>query len=383
MRICIDSRKIKKGEIFVPVKGEKYDGHSFIKEALKKGAKKVWDIDLGKLAHDYKKKYSIPIIAITGSSGKTTVKDLLHSVLSQKYKVLKSKENENNQIGLPLTLLKLNSQYDLVILEMAMRNSGDIEYLTKIAEPTHIIITNIGLTHIERLKSQLNIVKAKSEIFNNNSENKKYAYLNKNTGFLGYLKKSARRSGYKIRFFSGNNAFSQNKDLVEKVAKDFSLKKEQIKKGINKWKPSNNRMEFLTLKNNVLIINDSYNANPDSMKAAMNYFGKYKGRKIAVLGDMLELGSISKREHIKLGKLLRENNVNYLFSFGKFAKMIKFGNKNKINISNHKKLFLEIVKYLKPRDTILVKGSRGMKLDIVVNSLVSKYKLKKKEYFKY
>ena len=381
LNIKIDSRKIKKGDIFIPVKGEKYDGHRFIKEALARGAKQVWDVDLGQVAYKHRSKFNIPIIAVTGSSGKTTIKDLLFSVLSKKYKVLKTDENENNEIGLPLTLLKLNSTIDIAVIEIAMRNRGDIEYLTKIAKPTHVVIANIGLTHIERLGNEFNIAKAKAEVFNHDGKIKQTAYLNSKTKYFKFLRRCAKTKGYAIKTFYGKSAFEENKNLVIKIAKDFKLNKTQIKKGMATYRSSSNRMEFITLKNGMLVINDSYNANPHSMAAAIKYLGKRKGRKIAVLGDMLELGKFSKREHIKLGKLLKNIELDYLLTFGKLSKMIKFNKKK--HAKSHKELLSKIIELVRPIDNILVKGSRSMQLDKIVKSIVKKFGKRKKEYFKF
>ena len=160
----IDTRTLEPGDIFIPIKGPRFDGRDFIDDAIKKGAR-VLDVDLAKFATNYRKKLKCYVIGVTGSAGKTTVKDLLTAILSQKYNVVSTSQNQNNEIGVPLTLLKADHQTDILIVEMAMRNLGDMTYLTKMVRPTHTVITNIGLSHIELLKTQRNVAKAKSEIF--------------------------------------------------------------------------------------------------------------------------------------------------------------------------------------------------------------------------
>ena len=164
MAYSIDSRTIQPGDIFIPIKGENFDGHDFIEEALRRGAAQVLDVDLGQFAKEQRSKLQIPIIAVTGSSGKTTAKELLATVLGQRFKVLKSAKNFNNEIGVPLTLLQIEPEHELAIIELGMRGQGEIAYLADIVQPTHVLITNIGYSHIERLGSQQAIAEAKAEV---------------------------------------------------------------------------------------------------------------------------------------------------------------------------------------------------------------------------
>jgi UDP-N-acetylmuramoyl-tripeptide--D-alanyl-D-alanine ligase len=181
--ICIDSRELKPGDVFIPLKGETHDGHDFIKDALQKGAT-VLDVDLTSYAKAYRKKLKCAVIGITGSAGKTTTKDLLAAVLGQKFKVVKTMENQNNEIGVPITILRADYSTDILIVEMAMRNKGEIGHLASIVRPTHSIITSIGMTHIENFPSQKAIANAKAEIFKTPASWEKaprYAFLNYST----------------------------------------------------------------------------------------------------------------------------------------------------------------------------------------------------------
>ena len=229
MRYSIDTRTMKAGDIFIPVKGENFDGHDFIEEAKKKGAADILDVDLAEHATEIRKKYNIPIIAVTGSAGKTTVKDMLAAVLSQKFKVLKSAENQNNEIGVPLTLLKLEEEeYDIAVVELAMRGLGQIETLAKIAEPTHAIITNVGYTHLELLHSRDSIALAKSEVIRKGIK----VFLNKKDDYYDFLRERAEEKDALVVDFDYNHLLEANENAVRTITLEFGLDEKAIDKGL-------------------------------------------------------------------------------------------------------------------------------------------------------
>lgn len=398
--VVIDSRKVKKGDVFVALAGKRVDGHDFIENVIKKGATCVvvskselrnpnyeYGIDiiyvkdtrkaLQQIAGFHRSQFNIPVIGITGSSGKTTTKDMLASVLSQKFKTLKSEENQNNEIGVPLTLLKLKKHHQAAVVEMAMQKIGEIDELAQIVRPTIAIITNIGEAHLKYLKSKQNVAAAKSEILNYLKKGD-YAILPADDQFKKFFAKKV-PTGVKIKYFGieniiGNENILKNIPLpgrhniynamaVIQAARILGVNDKSISKGIKTFKPSSNRMEFIKLPNGAIIINDSYNANPSSMKAALLMLAGMKGkRKIALLGDMLELGRASKKYHKEIGNLCRKLKIDLVFTVGKNSKLIK-GN-------SHFKDAKTAANYLKtrilPRDIILVKGSRGINLDAAV-----------------
>lgn len=365
MNYSIDTRTLKLGDIFIPIKGPNFDGHQFIKEALNKGASQVLDVDLTEFAKKYRKKMNIPVIAITGSSGKTTTKDLLHSILSIKYKVHKTHENYNNEIGAPLTLINTNDA-DITVIEMGMRGLKEIEHLTSIICPTHAVITNIGYSHLENLGTQPNIALAKTEIFKkfSYSPQKVKAYFPDHIHCYDIVSQKAIENNCTIITSHSPDITTSNIDLAIKIAQDFGLSPQEIEKGIQNFKPSSNRQDKITIKN-ITLINDSYNSNPDSMNFALKLMNKQaKGRTIAVIGDMLELGSLEIMFHQKLGAILKENDIDMAFSFGKLSANIDTNIPHQ-NFQNHQALSNAILSELKPGDTVLFKGSRSMQLEKV------------------
>lgn len=421
--VSTDSRKIKKGDLFIALKGENFDGNEFVNECFKKGAKAaviskniscdgpavlVDDglIALKKLSELYKKKFDIPIIAVTGSSGKTSTKEIISSVLAQKYRVHKTYENLNNEIGLPLTLFELNHGHEISVLEMGMNSLGEIKRLVSIAKPDIGIITNVGTAHIENLKKRENILKAKMEIttyFNS----KNILLLNGDDEYLS----SVKNKDYKIIRVStkGNGEYNATdiKNLGEEgvefkcnyrgeehvfriglpgmhnvynglfaiaLGDVYGLKPNQIKEGLIKFNPGSNRMDIINLSSDIKIINDCYNANLDSMKAAIDVLYSFKNsRKIAVLGDMFELGDFSDEAHKELGRYASER-VSMLIAIGKEAKNIYNEAHDKIE-SRHFDTKDEACRFLKsvimPKDAILIKASRGMGLEYIVNYLTN------------
>jgi UDP-N-acetylmuramoyl-tripeptide--D-alanyl-D-alanine ligase len=373
MKVKIDSRDLEPGDIFIPVRGPRFDGRDFIKEALAKGAR-VLDVDLTKYAKAYRKKLTCKVIGITGSAGKTTVKDLVASVLSQKYKVVKTKENLNNEFGVPLTILQADFDTEILIVEMAMRHKGEIGHLTQIVRPTHAIITSIGMTHIENLGSQKNIAKAKGEIFKKPLQTEtspRYAFLNFSSPFYTYLKDKAESCNYSVLPFEGQDKPDQNINLCYQVGRHFGLSRDEVNVGLASYNPSSHRLNVIK-KNNITLIDDCYNANPDGVLFSLQYLRRFSGRKILVLGDMLELGDFSKEAHQAVYNQAVENGISILFTVGQHSRVLQDLSTDALPVYSFldkKAMHHHLIPELKAGDVILVKGSRGMKLEETVEAL--------------
>lgn len=423
--ISTDTRKIKKDEVFLAIKGENFDGHNFVHIAVKIGAIAIIvaeDFDItkynyknfikvkdtirayGDIARFYRQKSNFIVVAVTGSCGKTTTKDMVASVLSKKYKVEKTFQNNNNEIGLPFTILNANSKTEVLVLEMGMRAIGEIEYLTKVAMPNIGIITNIGIAHIGELGSQDNIMHAKGELLENLPENA-VAIINGEDGFTDILKKKF--SG-KIRVFG----LSKNADIkalniidtgrstqVDIERENIMFKSSLNFKGIhlildsliaietgmilgidikdsiealNNMEVSPGRLEIIE-KNNFTIINDTYNANPDSMKKSIEVLLGFEGSKIAVLGDMRELGEEEILYHEDMGIFLSNKGLKALITVGRLGEYIGSGLK-KSNIDNtaiysymnNEDAAIKLKELISLNDIILIKGSRAMAMEEII-----------------
>jgi UDP-N-acetylmuramoyl-tripeptide--D-alanyl-D-alanine ligase len=362
MSYSIDSRTIKPGDVFIPIKGERFDGHDFIEEVKKKGAT-VLDVDLAEYAKEKRKKINVPIIAVTGSAGKTTVKDMLTAVLGQKFKVYRSPENNNNEIGVPLALLNAPDDAEIIILEMAMRGLGQIEYLANIVEPTHAVITNIGYTHLELLHTREAIATAKSEVVRKGIK----VFLNKKDDYFKFLEQQAEAKGALIYTFDYDSVLNANSSAVTAVAKLFEVSDEQITKALAGFQASGHRLRITDSKTipGVKIIDDAYNSNPDAVVFALSFLKEQAGknRKIAVLGDMKELGA----QEVQLHKNINVNGIDLVITYGELAKNIKH---HKNFASDQKQLLIEYLKKeLSPVDHILIKGSRSMKMEEIIQSI--------------
>ena len=420
-----DTRTIQNGDIYIGIKGEKFDGSQFWKQALDNGAEGVI-VENVEITPEEKEKYSkktiilventlealykiakykrslynIPVIAITGSVGKTSTKDVVANVVKMKYKTLKTEGNNNNNIGLPLTILKLKD-HEAMVIEMGMNHFGEISLLTNIAKPTLSIITNIGTSHIGILGSRENILKAKLEILegmeepkvviNNDNdllhkwyeENKNkieiHTYGIENNSDIMAKQIELREDGSKfvadnklenidITVPVGGNHFVYNALCAVTVGKVLGIENKDIQKGIEEFELTKKRMDIRQLENGAILINDSYNASYESMKASIEYLATHTGeRKIAVLGDMFELGEYSIELHRKVGEEVAKNNIDILLCAGENSKYIIEGAK-KINKDINAELFKEkeeITKKLsneiRKGDVILVKASNGMK----------------------
>ena len=429
-----DTRTINENDVYLGIKGENFNGSEFYKDALEKKAKvcvlqdieidiktlekykdiaivKVKDVveALQKMATYKRNLYNIPVVGITGSVGKTSTKDIVASVLAKKYKVLKTQGNLNNQIGMPLTILGLKD-HEALVIEMGMGNLGEISELTKIAKPDVAIITNVGTSHIGNLGSRENILKAKLEILEGLKENGKLIINNdndllhkwnlenkmKNVITFGIdeqsmymaenIKLEENKSEFDVKANGmlyhmdiniGGKHFVYNSLCAICVGELFKLDIEEIKKGIENFELTKSRMEIIK-KDGITIINDCYNASYDSMKAAIEYLVSQKEcNKIAVLGDMLELGEFSKDLHEKVGKVVAENKIDKLITVGEEAKniakgAIEFGVKEEnVSIFENNEDAINYIKQIKKsNDVILIKASNGMKFKEIVEGIL-------------
>ncbi len=423
-KLCKDTRVLNKGEIYLGIQGENFNGSTLYEQALEKGAKAciLQNVEVSK---DVLQKYSkativlventvkmlqelakykrsmcnILVVAITGSVGKTSTKDIVASVLSQKYKVLKTQGNYNNEIGMPLTLLSLKDE-EVMVLEMGMNSFGEISLLSKIAKPDVAVITNIGTAHIGILGSRENILKAKLEIleglnkngtvvvnYDNDLLHNWYEKEKNNYNIVSYgtqegsiiLGRNAvfnengseceaiiENNIYNVHIPVGGEHFVSNSLCALAVAKVFNIPIEKAIKGIENFELTKKRMEIKKAKCGATVVNDCYNANYDSMKAALDYLGKLpNSRKIAVLGDMLELGEYSQELHEKVGKVVAENKIDILICVGNEAVNIakeaeKGGIKNIFNCSSNKEAINILNENLKNEDTVLLKASNSL-----------------------
>ena len=426
-KFCTDTRTIHKGDVYVGLVGEKVNGSDFYQDAINKGASvcilnKDVPVDSGvcivvvtdtlkclqELAKYKRSLLNIPVIAITGSVGKTSTKDMIASVISTKYSVHKTEGNFNNHIGVPLTILSYSGE-EVMIVEMGMNHLGEISVLTDIAKPTVAVITNVGTAHIGNLGSRENILKAKLEILDSMSVDD--VVINIDNDMLASSLNNLRED-YRVRTVSiDNKSDYQAVDIKEDVfASEFNIDgisknisvnvggkvfiynslvayavgdilyvdDKNIKKGIKNFKLSSHRLEKRVSKRGIVVIDDTYNANFDSMKASIELLGKVKkGRKIAVLGDMLELGEYSKKMHRDLGDVVVEQNIDLLVTIGNDSKeidkrVLKLGmDADRIkhfDVENDCYDFLK--ENLKKKDVILLKGSHGIHLDNVVNEIL-------------
>lgn len=422
---CTDTRCLESGDVYIGLKGDKFDGSSFYEDALNKGASvcilegvtisdsicdKFSDrsiiivsdslIALQKLAAFKRSKYDIPVIGVTGSVGKTSTKDIIASVVSKKYNVLKTIGNLNNHIGLPLTILGLKD-HDALVVEMGMNNLGEISLLSRIARPTIAVITNVGTAHIGNLGSRENILKAKLEILdglcdngtlivNNDNDllhswnNEQYNVvrfgIDNESDFRAYNVNIGSTISYDLNY--GGNVVNILVPIVSKpfiynslaavcVGNLLGISIDNIKDGILNFSLTKNRMEILNL-DGITVISDCYNANFDSMKASIESLSKMNGRKIAVLGDMLELGDYSSDLHFNVGLEVLKNNIDVLITVGEQAKNIILGAngvKESYSFDNNRDAILFIKSFISSGDVILVKASNGMHFIDIVNSL--------------
>jgi UDP-N-acetylmuramoyl-tripeptide--D-alanyl-D-alanine ligase len=427
--VSTDSNKILGNELFFALKGERLDGHNFISEALDRGAQgAVVEKDcyepkngkiiirvpstfkaLGDVARAWRNKFqALKLAAITGSNGKTTTKEMASSILSLRYSVLKNSGNFNNLIGLPLTLLELTQHHNAAVVELGMNDFGEIRRLTEISNPDIGAITNIGRAHLERLGSVEGVAKAKGELVERFAESNTFV-VNIDDPLIRKMAAGVRciKIPYGIKshgvlisardiMTDGFSAISFNMNIegeefparmrgigihnvmnalcASGIALAFGCSNEEIQAGLERYSPLYMRMEVLDSPFGFKIINDTYNSNPDSTRRAIEELIRLKsdGRTIAVLGDMLELGSESMIEHRMLGEFLRELDVDYVVAYGKFAWCVLEGFKGESRgfyAETHEDAAEKLKNYAAPGDLVLIKGSRGMKMENIMQRL--------------
>ena len=421
--ISINTRTIKRGDIFIAIKGNKFDGHDFTEQAFKKGASaaivskklrlphkyqtrtmRVKDTlwALGEIARAHRLKFNIPVLAITGSNGKTTAKEITAHVLSQKFNVLKNETSKNNLIGLPLTLLKLRKKHDIVVLELGMNKRGEIDRLSEIAKPCVGVITNIGASHLEFLKTLKNIFIAKKELLKHLGENDA-VMLNADDKHLRGIKKLKCKKIYfgiekkcsfqakNISHKNGKWSFSLGAEVFEPAlfgkhniynaliaiaaARYFGINYSKIAGKIKSFRQNcPMRMELKKVRG-VNVLDDSYNSNPLSMERAIDTLTEYdtNGKRIIVSGDMLELGNGAKILHEKIGGLIAARPIGALITFGKLSEFVAAragcnGMKDIYRAKSHRHAASLLKAIAQPEDVVLVKGSRAMQMEKIIEA---------------
>ncbi|MDA7842450.1 UDP-N-acetylmuramoyl-tripeptide--D-alanyl-D-alanine ligase [Methylophilaceae bacterium] len=417
--ISINSKKIKKDDIFIAIKGLNFDGHDYINEAFKNGAIAAIISDEEKiskntiLVNDTKKsladiaslilmKFKPFVIGITGSNGKTTTKELIKSILDSNYgtnKILATQANYNNDIGLPLTIFNLNSEHSHIVLEMGMNHPREISYLANIAPPNFAVITNIGEAHIENFKNREAIANEKKDILRN-LKAEGTAILPKDSEFFNFLEKDLKN--VKVLSFGMRKdadisceLLNHKKILIKTPKYDLEIKSKllghnnisnilaavtcayqlkinptKIKEGIENITPIPSRLELKEGKKRAAIIDDTYNANPSSFLSAIQVLDEFPGKKILVIGDMAELGENSRIYHQELSRTIKESKINITLGLGKYTKeIITLLGRNNTWFRSKDDLVKHLYSCMKG-STILVKGSRSMKMEEVVKKLI-------------
>ncbi|WP_347924431.1 UDP-N-acetylmuramoyl-tripeptide--D-alanyl-D-alanine ligase [Pontimicrobium sp. SW4] len=411
--VCTDTRKITKNCLFFALKGENFNGNAFAKSAIEKGAKYAIVDEkevalnqnyilvenvlktLQELANYHRHFLGLKIVALTGSNGKTTTKELINSVLSKKYKTTATVGNLNNHIGVPLTLLSMDSATQIGIVEMGANHQKEIEFLCAITQPDYGYITNFGKAHLEGFGSIEGVIKGKSELYNHLKANERLIFINDNDETQ--LKQL---NDYKNSYSFGNNTSNCNIELVEAnpfvivkynnetiesqligsynfnnisaaiaIGNYFGVTTIHIKKAIESYIPENNRSQIIQKGSNKIIL-DAYNANPTSMKAALDNFNQLNAKyKIAILGDMFELGKETRMEHEHIANYANNLNINKVFLVGNNFYDTKFKSSKVVLYKTFDDLKSELNVSKLKNATILIKGSRGMALERVLEIL--------------
>jgi len=428
-----DSRAVHAGSLFLPIVGERFDGHAYIDSALANGAAGVLtdreldnyradkfyvkventEVALKDLAVWYKSLFPIPFVAVTGSVGKTTAKDMIACVLGQKYHVLKTEGNFNNNLGMPLTILRLTDEHTMCVLEMGMDRFGEIDYLAGAVKPDIGVITNIGDAHIERLGSRENIFKAKCEMLPHVKKDG-LLVLNGDDDFLPGLKGKTETAAvfcgggegldYTACVTGGDGlsyitchitapeidrtvdipALGEHMvypvTMAVAVAEHFGLTAEEIIRGLSSFIPTKMRMNVHKRADDIAVLDDCYNANPQSMRAAISVLsGSRTAHKVAILGDMLELGEFSRALHAGVGEYMGEKGIDCLIAIGPECRHMAHAAEQAgvahVYSCEDKSTALEILaEWVRPNTTFLVKASRGMRLEEISAYLLEQTK---------
>lgn len=433
--VSTDSRSVSGGQVFFALRGENFNGHDFVRAAIDRGAvcavvDRKWYEDnsahvsdlplviventigaLGRLAQIYRSKFEIPVIAVGGSNGKTTTKEMVARVLARKFKVLKTSGNHNNQIGVPLTILRLTRTHEAAVVEIGTNQPGEIRRLCEYLRPTAGLVTNIGSEHLEFFRSIAGVKKEEGQLYKHLSGTGGLAFVNMDDesvaemaegvrlkfryGFSGGVKTRREVEGRLFGFDSSGRALFEIKyggktELVHlavpgvhnafnalsaaAVGFHYGIGAFEIKKALEGYRSFEKRMELLKIRG-ITILNDTYNSNPESAIAALHWLSmvKSKGKRIVAMADMLELGKSSKREHQRVGKRIAREKFDYLFTFGDMAAEIRNAADSKLeseSFADKKELSEKLLRTVAPGDVVLVKGSRGMKMEEVVNALI-------------
>lgn len=415
-----DSRQMTNGGMYIPLKGERFDGHNFIESAFQTGAQaiisekdvnyedkiviKVKDTHqaLKDMASYLRNHCPVKVVGVTGSVGKTSTRDMVYSVVKQKYKTLKTEGNYNNEIGLPLTILRYHDE-EVLVLEMGMNHLQEMSRLSMIARPDIACITNVGTAHIGELGSRENILKAKLEITDGMKEGSTLI-INQDNDMLqtvelphlnvvrvgkgkeasiqaSHIVLEETKSSFEVEYqgkkeiievpVQGEHNIS-NALIAIAVGIELNISLEDIKKGIQEFKLTKNRMDILE-KNHKTVIDGTYNASVDSMKSSIDVLANYKKRKVAILADMLELGDYSQQLHEEVGSYVASKGIDILVCVGKEAKYIyqkaRESMKDVYYFESNQEVIARLDELLKEDDVILVKGSHSMNLKEVVEKI--------------
>lgn len=441
--VSTDSRAVTGGDIFFALHGEKFDGHDFIEDVVEKRVacavvdrrwykRKKDDVSksplvvvddttraLGDLARIYRRKFSMPVIAIGGSNGKTSTKEMAAKVLGKKLKVVKTSGNHNNQIGVPLTIFEFKKHHEAAVVEIGTNHFGEIKGLCEILEPDAGLITNIGAEHLEFFKNLNGVRKEEAKLFDFLVKSNGIGFVNVDDEKIVSLPKLPRHRftyGFRSMSWSRRNLtgklfgmdrkgcalfelnFEGKTELVRlkvpgihnamnalaaaAIGYNYGLNSLEIKRALENYRSYEKRMQLVDA-DGVKILNDTYNSNPESAVAAIRWLSVVhtNGKRIAILADMLELGESAKREHQRIGREIAKTNVEYLFTFGNLAKEIVAAASNSERRTSRKlkaesfddkeKLIEKILQVVSTGDVVLVKGSRGIKMEEVVDALTS------------
>jgi len=429
--VSTDSRTVRPGDLFVAIRGERVDGHAFLRDAFAKGAVAAvvsedptaeagWPIlvvddtvkALGELARMHRRRFSLPVLAIAGSNGKTTTKEMIRQVLEERYRVLSTEGNHNNQIGVPETLFRLENAHEVAVVELGTNHPGELGDLCAVVEPTHGLVTGIGREHLEFFRTLQGVAKEEGTLYDALAVRKdgvafvnaddlrvaararrvrrriSYGMTARGVGIRGTIlgvdeqgcarlrcvyRKSGQGVEIELRVPGIHHA--GNALAAATVGFAFSVPGRKIKERLERFRAVGKRMEVLSV-GGVTIFNDTYNANPDSMAAALQTLAvaRVSGKRIAVLGDMLELGAVSAREHTRLGREAARIKLDYLLTIGEETKRTHAaaGKGFAVHYDQKNVLAEYLAELVAPGDAVLVKGSRGMGMEDIVTFLTER-----------
>jgi UDP-N-acetylmuramoyl-tripeptide--D-alanyl-D-alanine ligase len=442
--VSTDSRTIRPGDLFIALRGDTFDGHNFITKAVEAGAAAIiadskWleqnqilfsSLNVprlivedtvrafGQLANAHRKKFKVPVLVIGGSNGKTTTKEMVSSVLRTKFRILNTEGNLNNHVGVPQTIMRLEKEHQIAILEIGTNHFGEIDYLCSIVEPTHVLITNVGREHLEFFGSLEGVSKAEGEAFE---------WLNKHrhstgVGFVNqddiHLKKQSKKvykaityglakgpasvkgkvhsinenacvelevrqrakKAFRVQLSVPGHHNAYNALAAATVGLTFKVPVKRIQDALSSFSSASKRMQVLKL-DSVILLNDTYNSNPDSVMAALGVLGSIgtPGKKIAVLADMLELGENSIGEHARIGEAVTTSGVKHLLTYGPLSMHTHeaAAMTQKSHYEQKAVLSEALFELLSPGDVVLIKGSRGMRMEEVVGFITERFKISK------